>query len=441
MRYLFGLSPADVTVEQVGEDMKLRPGSEGTVWDARSGGTRLTDLTDLTSVPATTVTSDSNSVIGFYGPDGISSLYVDFGYDERYLMSARDLDAVSSVNGYSGTVVLAAADLSAVPAAEKAAASGVATLGSDAKVPVEQIPDMSATYVAMTQKNAASGVAGLDASSKLTGSQQLYSATGTILSVGSANAAGSANSAARGDHVHAGVTSVNGSQGAVSVTPASISAVATTVVGAASGVASLDSGTKVPVAQIPDLSATYTSVANYGNVWAPNDHGLIAWTLDPACSSSNGTQLSAGYIYLMQVILRSADTISNLTAVIGIGGATLTSGQCLAGLYSSTGTRRALTANMSTTWNSAGDKSMSLTSSYNAPAGKYYVALLFNGTTSPYFACGSTFGSNFTPGNDNLSAGSYRFGRSPAAGNTSLPTSITLSGYTPDANNIYAGVA
>lgn len=48
------------------------------------------------------------------------------------------------------------------------------------------------------------------------------------------------------------VTSVNGSSGAVSVTPAGIGAVATTAVGAASGVASLDSSSLVPVAQLPD---------------------------------------------------------------------------------------------------------------------------------------------------------------------------------------------
>ncbi|MCX5234453.1 hypothetical protein OG824_04290 [Streptomyces prunicolor] len=90
-RHLFGLSPADVTVAQVGEDMKLRPGSVGTAWDALSGGTQLTDLTDLGGTPATTVTSDANSVIGFYGPDGVSTLYLDFGAPSRVVMQASDL--------------------------------------------------------------------------------------------------------------------------------------------------------------------------------------------------------------------------------------------------------------------------------------------------------------------------------------------------------------
>jgi len=68
------------------------------------------------------------------------------------------------------------------------------------------------------------------------------------------------------------------------------------------------------------------------------------------------------------------------------------------------------------------------------------VALLFVGTTSPTFACGSTLGAAFTPGNANLSAGSYRFCRS-ASGQSALPGSVTLSGFTPDANNVWAAVS
>ncbi|MFF8589957.1 hypothetical protein ACF061_00715 [Streptomyces sp. NPDC015220] len=184
----------------------------------------------------------------------------------------------------------------------------------------------------------------------------------------------------------------------------------------------------------------YAGLATFGNVWTPSDHGLIAWSLDPAACTTTGTTLSAGFIYLLGVVLRQATTISKVNAVIGTAGATLTAGQCLAGLYDSAGTRRGITADMSTTWNSVGNKAMSLTGSYSAPAGRYYIAMLFNGTTSPTFAAGSTFGSTFTPGNANLAAGSYRFCRS-ASGQTSLPASITLSGYTPDANNVWAAVS
>ncbi|WNI17622.1 hypothetical protein [Actinacidiphila sp. ITFR-21] len=216
--------------------------------------------------------------------------------------------------------------------------------------------------------------------------------------------------------------------------------VTTSAVGAANGVAGLDSGGKVPASQIPDLSSSYTTVTAFGNAWTAVDHGLISWAFDPACCSSAGTSLTAGYIYLVQILLRNPATISKISVVLGTAGATLTANQCLAGLYSSTGTRLALTADQSTAWASAGQKAMSLSSAFSAAAGKYFVALVVNGTTPPTFACGSTYGANFTPGNANLTASNYRFCRSAAAGNTSLPTSITLSGYTPDANNVWTGV-
>jgi hypothetical protein len=185
---------------------------------------------------------------------------------------------------------------------------------------------------------------------------------------------------------------------------------------------------------------TWTSPAAPGNTWAPTDHGLTAWSFDPASCTGSGTALSAGFIYLIELVLRQPATLTKVHAVLGSAGSALTAGQCLAGLYDTAGNRVAVTADMSTTWNTAGNKVMTLTAAYAAAAGRYYVAFLFNGTTSPSFACGSTHGATFTPGNANLAAGSYRFCRS-AAGQTSLPTTITLSGYTPDANNVWAAAS
>ncbi|MGI5515286.1 polysaccharide deacetylase family protein [Streptomyces sp. CA-106131] len=102
-RHLFGLSPADVTVSQSGTSLVLEPGATGTAWDARTGGTQLTDLTDLLGNPTTTVTSDTYSVIGFYGPDGVTTLYMDFGFaGGRVLMQATDLG--SSITSLSADV-------------------------------------------------------------------------------------------------------------------------------------------------------------------------------------------------------------------------------------------------------------------------------------------------------------------------------------------------
>ncbi|MET9445338.1 hypothetical protein [Streptomyces sp. NPDC006610] len=176
------------------------------------------------------------------------------------------------------------------------------------------------------------------------------------------------------------------------------------------------------------------------NEWRPADHGLIAWPMNPAACTNTGTTLSAGYIYFIEVILRSSATITSLCTVIGTAGSGLTSGQCLGGLYTAAGTRVGVTADQSTVWNSAGDKTMNLTTPYTAAAGKYYIALLFNGTTSPTFACGSTMGAAFTPGNVHLTSGNYRYCRS-ASGQTSLPASYTMTSATPDANSVWAAVA
>ncbi len=61
------------------------------------------------------------------------------------------------------------------------------------------------------------------------------------------------------------ITTVNGKTGSsITLNSADIGSVALTAVGAANGVASLDSGTKVPVAQLPDLSSTYILTSRIG---------------------------------------------------------------------------------------------------------------------------------------------------------------------------------
>lgn len=77
---------------------------------------------------------------------------------------------------------------------------GVASLDASGDVPLAQ---MHAGVELTSRKNQASGYAGLDGSSKLTGSQLPYAAVGTIAAVGVTSAAGSSDTAPRGDHVHA----------------------------------------------------------------------------------------------------------------------------------------------------------------------------------------------------------------------------------------------
>jgi len=93
-------------MEKVGNELLLRPDAVGTVWDALTGGTQLTDLTDTTGAPITTVTADSDGAVAFFGPDGATSCYIDFGYGRRYAMAAIDtgatLDAFIASGGTPG---------------------------------------------------------------------------------------------------------------------------------------------------------------------------------------------------------------------------------------------------------------------------------------------------------------------------------------------------
>ncbi|MFD8771460.1 glycosyl hydrolase family 28-related protein [Streptomyces sp. NPDC059916] len=93
MRHAFGGSPADYAMERVGSQLLVRPAAVGTVWDALTGGTQLTDLTDLTGNPIDKVTADADGAVAFMGPDGVTSLYIDFGYAKRYAMAATDTGA------------------------------------------------------------------------------------------------------------------------------------------------------------------------------------------------------------------------------------------------------------------------------------------------------------------------------------------------------------
>ncbi|HEX5543460.1 MAG TPA: SGNH/GDSL hydrolase family protein [Micromonospora sp.] len=106
-RHAFGGSPADFAMEKVGNQLLLRPGAIGTVWDAPVEGNQYTDLTDTALNPITQITADSNGAVAFYGPDGVTSLYIDFEYGKRFILTATDIGTIvdqlaTTVAGLSG---------------------------------------------------------------------------------------------------------------------------------------------------------------------------------------------------------------------------------------------------------------------------------------------------------------------------------------------------
>lgn len=159
------------------------------------------------------------------------------------------------------------------------------------------------------------------------------------------------------------------------------------------------------------------------NIFLPEDYNWLAWTQDPFFSSGTFT-MTLGTIFLSKIVLRKAVTVNNILVAVTTAGATLTSGQCLAGLYDTSGNLLASTGDQSTAWTSTGTKTMALTSPYNASAGFYYIALLSNGTTAPVIAAGPS-PSNGPAAAIGLAAGTARFLSGPTS-QTALPSTITM---------------
>ncbi|MEU0098269.1 glycerophosphodiester phosphodiesterase [Streptomyces sp. NPDC006267] len=108
-------------MEQVGDQLLLRPGATGTVWDAVAGGTQLTDLTDTSGLPVTSAVAASDGFVTFYGPEDVTAVYLDFGFGRRYAMVASDIAETISAR-VAGVVTDAADDASAKAGAAQDAA-------------------------------------------------------------------------------------------------------------------------------------------------------------------------------------------------------------------------------------------------------------------------------------------------------------------------------
>ncbi|MFE9865861.1 hypothetical protein ACFYPZ_24505 [Streptomyces sp. NPDC005506] len=432
-RHLFGLSGADLAMEKVGDEVRLRAAAVGTVWDALLGGTQITDLTDLTGTPITQITADTEAAVGFYGPDAVSTVYVDFGYSRRFLMMAVDLG--SQIDGLTinkldltGGTMLGPITTSGAPSASGHAANKAYVDAEVADGDINVLDDAT-DYT--------------DAQTALKVSKAGDSMTGPLTLPSNPTSALHAATKQYVDSVAVGgaVSSVNSLTGAVVLTASSVGALASTARGAVNGVASLDSGAKVPAAQLPDLTNTYLAFEDqWGNQWGPADQGLKAWSFDPSVAGFQSAPVG-GSVYLMRVKLRQATTISKVVLMTVSAGSGLTANQNYAGLYTASGTRVGVTANQASAWTTANNTlSMSLTASYSAIAGDYYVAFVSNGSTRPGFVCATTLGATRTPGNANLASGGYRYCIG-ATGQTSLPSSLSIASATPDANAYWVGLA
>jgi len=157
--------------------------------------------------------------------------------------------------------------------------------------------------------------------------------------------------------------------------------------------------------------------------------GLLEWSFDPAAGSASATSSQgSGRIAVAKVPLRKARRVTAITVRIQTGGATLTAGQNLAGLYTPAGAKIAgsETADQSGNWVNAGLHTMALaggpiTITPHELRRWIWVALLTVGTTPPLWRR-----STLLPQcNDGTLTHEKRFGLDASTGNTALPASLT----------------
>lgn len=181
---------------------------------------------------------------------------------------------------------------------------------------------------------------------------------------------------------------------------------------------------------------TAPGLAQEPNTPRPADHGLIAWTMDPWVATSSQISIN-GSLYLAAVFLRQASTISTVWWTTVVVAATPTAGQNYVGLYAANGTLLA-SAGIDADLTSVGVRSKAVTP-VSCPAGRYWVAFLFNAATAPTLARGGGVSSGANAAN--LGAADLRAAVN-GTGRTSLPSTITpASNSTTGALALWAAVS
>lgn len=214
------------------------------------------------------------------------------------------------------------------------------------------------------------------------------------------------------------------------------------ITGLANGTVSTDAAAfgQIPVAGA--TAGTFTA-GNDGRLLQafngqPKLNNYVTWNHDPLLIQGTAGTNTSGTIYLHKVYLGPGQTATGVALNVQTAGATLTSGQNLLGLYDATGARVATTADQSTAWTTTGYKQASFTVAHTpSTGGFYYVAVLAVGTTAPAFS--QQANASQTIYNANTSAGTFKH-CADGAGQTSLPSSITLGSTTSTAVNTWVAI-
>lgn len=240
---------------------------------------------------------------------------------------------------------------------------------------------------------------------------------------------------------NAPVTSVNGLTGDANITIESLEGIPVSDLGAASGVATLDSSTKIPVAQLPDVAVPSS--------FTPESLGLKAWAGDPDFCASGFSYPGVGTGRMTAVYIDRPLSVSKIVwHVFGYAGGLLSGSW--AGIYNSSGTLQRATGDMSTASyepaeqhdTGGGWSSSNLTSAITLSAGVYYILWRFNYTASPVdgpalarFESASACQSVMGVSNNIWRHASY------TTSATSAPSSITVGSFGRDSIRFWVGLA
>ncbi|WP_405679321.1 hypothetical protein OG859_18705 [Streptomyces sp. NBC_00048] len=318
---------------------------------------------------------------------------------------------VQSVNGKSAAAVtLTAADVGALATSAAGAPSGVATLGTDGKVPAAQLPTTG-------------GGGAVDSVNGKTGAVVLAAADVGALDQAAADARYAQTSAAV---LLAGTQTISGGK----------------------TFSSIPSTTAAPTTANHITRKSYVDALG-GGEWLPSDHGLLTWAFDPALGQSTALYPGSGPIRITAVILRVPVTVTRIVwFATGYAGG-LVSGSWAA-IYDSAGTRVAATGDMSTATyepaevHTAGGATISspLTASYAAPAGVYYVASRWQYNT------GTGDGPMLLASESGAGAPPNVFGQTPVrrfgvytAGAAAAPATIAVASMENGANRFWCALA
>ncbi|WAB08726.1 minor tail protein [Streptomyces phage Andris] len=312
--------------------------------------------------------------------------------------------AVDSVNGQTGTVTLDADDVGALPAAGGTLAGKLTQVGDGVNNLVEwKSPGGTlATRIGPNGNFVAEGTFYSKAGMQLGSTNfDLGGGYGGIIGMDNAATVPTTNPTggiivyaengvlkvrqADGTIVTASnrlVDSVNGQTGAVNLTIADLNGVAWTDRGAVNGVASLDSTTKVPIAQLPDPSVP--------SGFTPESIGLKAWVADPATTMSGFDYPGVAKGRMAAVYINRSMSVSKIAwHIFGYAGGLLSGSW--AGIYNTSGTLMRATGDMSTASYEPAEQhgvggavsTSNLTSAVTLSPGVYYVIWRMNYTASP----------------------------------------------------------